>query len=63
MKNVLELILAMGLVSLVTVFVTKFVLEITSLPVVSDEEWDIEMCKRPLLHMCKVNGPCNGWPN
>jgi len=53
----------MGLVSLVTVFVTKFVLEITSLPVVSDEEWDIEMCKRPLPHMCKVNGPCNGWPN
>jgi len=63
MKNVLKLILAMGLVSLVTVFVTKFVLEITSLPVVSDEEWDIEMCKRPLPHKCKVNGPCNGWPN
>jgi hypothetical protein len=31
----------------VTVFVTKFVLEAMHLPVMSDQEWDIEMAKRP----------------
>ena len=33
----------------VTVFVAKFVLEAMHLPVISDQEWDIEMAKRPLL--------------
>jgi len=22
----------------------------------------IETCIRPAPHICKVNGPCNGWP-
>ena len=33
----------------VTIFVTRFVLEAMHLPVMSDQEWEIEMAKRPLL--------------
>ena len=33
----------------ITVFVTKFVLEALHLPVMSDQEWEIEMAKHPLL--------------
>ena len=33
----------------ITVFVTKFVLESMHLPIMSDQEWEIEMAKRPLL--------------
>ena len=33
----------------ITVFITKFVLESMHLPVMSDQEWEIEMAKRPLL--------------
>ena len=22
----------------------------------------IKTCTRPFPHMCRVNGPCNGWP-
>ena len=31
----------------VTVFVTKFVLEAVHLPVISEQEWEIEQAKRP----------------
>ena len=33
----------------ITVFVTKFVLESMYLPIMLDQEWEIEMAKRPLL--------------
>jgi len=23
---------------------------------------EVETCTRPAPHVCKVNGPCNGWP-
>ena len=53
---------AIALIVIVTVIVTQFVLEFTHDPVISDEEWETEMCIRPLPHVCKDNGPCNGWP-
>ena len=45
----LEGIVGLLAIIAVTVFVTKFVLEAMHLPVMSDQEWDIEMAKRPLL--------------
>jgi len=44
----LEGILGLVAILAVTVFVTKFVLEAMHLPVMSDQEWDIEMAKRPV---------------
>jgi hypothetical protein len=43
----LEGIVGLALIVLVTVFVTKFVLEAMHLPVMSAQEWEIEMAKRP----------------
>ena len=45
----LEVIAGLLAIIAVTVFVTKFVLEAMHLTVMSDQEWDIEMAKRPLL--------------
>jgi hypothetical protein len=34
-----------------------------SAPEIYEFEGDkVQMCTRPLPHICKVNGPCNGWP-
>lgn len=46
MYNVIAGLAGLVLVVLATVFVTRFVLEVSHLPVISDEEWDIEMAKR-----------------
>lgn len=32
-----------------------------------DMDWErdhpeVQTCTRPFPHICKVNGPCNGWP-
>lgn len=27
-----------------------------------DHEDDVQMCTREAPHICRVNGPCNGWP-
>ena len=43
----LEGILGFAAIIAVTIFVTKFVLESMHLPVMSDQEWDIEQAKRP----------------
>ena len=43
---ILEGLLGLTMIVLVTLFVTKFVLEVSNMPVMSDEEWDIEMAKR-----------------
>ena len=45
----LEGIVGLLAIIVIAVFVTKFVLEVTNTPVMSDQEWDIEMAKRPLL--------------
>ena len=45
----LEGIAGLLVIIAVTVFITKFVLEAMHLPVMSDQEWDIEQAKRPLL--------------
>ena len=41
-----EGIVGLALITAVTVFVAVFVLEVMHLPVMSDQEWDIEMAKR-----------------
>jgi hypothetical protein len=43
----LEGIVGFVLIIAATVFVTKFVLESIHLPVMSNQEWDIEAAKRP----------------
>ena len=43
----LEGILGFAVIIAITVFVTKFVLEAMHLPVMSDQEWDIEVAKHP----------------
>ena len=45
----LEGIVGFAAIIAITILVTKFVLEAMHLPVMSDQEWDIEMAKRPLL--------------
>ena len=45
----LEGIVGLAAIIALTVLVTKFVLEAMHLPIMSDQEWDIEMAKRPLL--------------
>ena len=42
----LEGIVGFAAIIAITIFVTKFVLEAMHLPVMSDQEWDIEMAKR-----------------
>lgn len=27
-----------------------------------DDAPKVQTCTRPFPHICKVNGPCNGWP-
>lgn len=44
----LEGIVGLGLILLVTVLVTKFVLEMMNLPVLSEEEWELMHGTRPL---------------
>lgn len=52
-----QLLVGLVLVVGATVAVTKFILEVNHMPVVSDDEWDIEMAKRspfldiPAMHM------------
>ena len=58
-----EGIVGLALITTVAVFVAVFILEVMHIPVMSDQEWDIEQCKRQLPHTCRINGPCNGWPN
>ena len=43
----LEGIVGFAAIIAITVFVTKFVLEALQLPVMSDQEWEIEMAKHP----------------
>ena len=50
------------LCGLTVVWFTKFMLELFVMPVLSDEEWEIQRCIRPAPHVCRENGPCNGWP-
>ena len=42
----LEGIVGFAAIIAITIFVTLFVLEAMHLPVMSDQEWDIEMAKR-----------------
>ena len=45
----LEGIVGFAVIITIAIFVTRFVLEAMHLPVISDQEWEIEMAKRPLL--------------
>lgn len=45
MSILLQLLLAAGAVWFTTVAITKFVLEVSHLPEMSDEEWEIEQAK------------------
>ena len=58
----LEGIVGFAVIIAIAIFVTKFVLEAMHLPIMSDQEWEIQQCTRPNPHVCTVNGPCNGWP-
>ena len=54
----LEGIVGFAAIIAVTAFITKFVLKAMHLPVMSDQEWEIQQCTRPNPHVCTVNGPC-----
>lgn len=57
---VLQLLAGIASVVIVTACITATCLEFTDAPVISDEDW--ALCIRPLPHVCKYNGPCNGCP-
>lgn len=53
-----QLLIGFVVVVATTVAVTKFVLEMSGMPVVSDDEWDIEMAKRsPFLDINPAHMP------
>lgn len=69
----LQLLVGLAFIVLITVLITTTCLEFTDMPVISEDEWTtyaslggeqyvVRTCTRPLPHVCKNNGPCNGWP-
>ena len=69
----LQLLVGLAFIVLITVLITTTCLEFTDMPVISEDEWTtyaslggeqyvVRTCTRPLPHVCKNNGPCNGFP-